>query len=119
MVGYLNNVVGYWGELFVLLLLKIRLHKVLHHRYKIHNAGEIDIISQKGDSLFFIEVKTSIVKSSSLIPLSLRQRRSITRMTKYFLCYNPQFSGFQINFEVYFISLRDGITKIKNAWYDD
>ena len=119
MTGHFNNLVGYLGESLVLLLLKIRLQKVLYRRYRHNNIGEVDIISQKDNSLFFIEVKTSIVKSSSLMQLSVRQRRSIIRMTKYFLARNPQFSGFQINFEVYFVSLRDGIKRIKNAWCDN
>ncbi|UQD54297.1 YraN family protein [Anaplasma phagocytophilum] len=112
-----SNLIGYTGELLVMLLLKIRLQKILYHRYRTP-VGEVDIIAQKGNLLFFIEVKTSIRNSFNEIPLSAKQRRSITRAAKYFLVRHPKFADYQMSFEVYCLSIKHGITRIQNAWED-
>ena len=114
-----KNTVGYVGELIAILMLRVKLQKILYHRYKTY-MGEIDIISLKGKSLFFTEVKTSISRHCSTdIPLSAKQRASILRTAKLFVFRNPRFSDHEISFQICRISPQTGITWIKNAWQDD
>ncbi|MGN7678587.1 MAG: YraN family protein [Anaplasma sp.] len=112
-----HNLVGYVGEVIVLLLCKVKLQKVLHHRYR-SPAGEVDLIAQRKQELFFIEVKTSLSSRFSEIPISSKQRASIVRTAKYFLAHNPQFAEYQISFDAYCISPKNGISHFKNAWQE-
>ncbi|MEH0831339.1 YraN family protein [Anaplasma bovis] len=113
-----KNAVGYAGELIAILILKVKLQKILYHRYKTY-VGEIDIISLRGKSLFFTEVKTSISRRCYAdIPLSSKQRASILRTAKLFVFRNPRFRDHEISFQICRISLHTGIIWIKNAWQD-
>ncbi|WP_238523290.1 YraN family protein [Anaplasma centrale] len=114
-VKKVRNLAGYAGELVVLLLRKLRLHRILHHRYR-SPLGEIDLIVQNGRELYFIEVKTSMTSRFREVPVTGKQRRSIVRTAQYFLSRHPQFYEHQISFEVYCISPRSGITRFVNAW---
>ncbi|MFV9921235.1 MAG: YraN family protein [Anaplasma ovis] len=111
----MRSLVGYTGELVVLLLRKIRLHRILHHRYR-SPLGEIDLIVQNGQELCFIEVKTSMTSHFHEVPITEKQRQSIIRTAQYFLSRNPQFGEHQISFEVYCVSPKSGVTRFVNTW---
>ncbi|MDB1135506.1 YraN family protein [Candidatus Anaplasma sp. TIGMIC] len=116
MSGRSRNFVGYIGELIVMFLLKVRFKKILFHRYSTP-VGEVDIIALQGRSITFIEVKTSIAwRSNCGFRLSYKQRRAVVYSAKYFLSRHPQYTDYQISFELYSVTARHGIVSIKNAW---
>ncbi|MDD4377582.1 MAG: YraN family protein [Eubacteriales bacterium] len=52
-----NRGIGNLGEEFAAKLLTLKDYKVLERNFRF-NRGEIDIIAEKDDELFFIEIKT-------------------------------------------------------------
>ncbi|WP_263008550.1 YraN family protein [Anaplasma capra] len=108
---------GHIGELMILLLHKMQLHKILRRRYR-SPIGEIDLIVQDRQMLYFIEVKASTNSQFREVPLTAKQRNSIVRTARYFLSRHPQFAEHQISFEVYCVSLTHGITRFSNAWQE-
>lgn len=108
-----SNTIGYFGELLVLIYLKLRRYHIIKHRYRC-KLGEIDLIASKNMELVFVEVKTSLFGYE--IPISCSQRQSIVNSSKYFLGKNPSFLNYLIRYDLCFLSLRRGIVYIRNAW---
>ena len=52
-----NNFLGDAGEDFAAKLLMLKGYRILERKYRC-KVGEIDIIAEKSDKLFFVEVKT-------------------------------------------------------------
>ncbi|QJC27912.1 endonuclease YraN-like protein [Anaplasma platys] len=111
----LKNLVGHIGEYLVILWLRTQFMTILFRRYR-SPVGEIDIVAQKGDTLVFIEVKTSITGTFNDIPISVKQQRSIIRAAKHFLTSHPKFANCEISFEIYCLSLKHGVRIIRNPW---
>ena len=84
-------------------------------------SGEIDIIAKQDNTLVFIEVKTSRVYSEDSLEYSIndRKRRKIINTSRYFLKENPEYQEYNIQYDIIFISQKDGkIIHIKNAFYE-
>ncbi len=111
----LSHFIGYFGEILVLLFLKLRLYSIIKHRYKCC-VGEIDLIASKKNKLIFVEVKTSIFGKE--IPISGFQLNSIMNSAKYFLSFNPKFQNYLLSFDFCFLSLRTFPVYVKNAWLE-
>ncbi|APR97984.1 YraN family protein [Wolbachia endosymbiont of Folsomia candida] len=115
MVNGLRYFIGYFGELLILIYLKLKWYDVLKHRY-CSQFGEVDLIVSKKRQLIFIEVKTSLFGQE--IPISNIQCQSIINSSKYFLSKNPEFLGHSIRYDLYFLSLKSKPIYIKNAWME-
>jgi putative endonuclease len=81
-------------------------------------AGEIDIIARKADSLHIIEVKAwkTYSKADLEYGINTLKRRKIIDTAKYFLKRNPELSELQVHFDVIFLSKRNEIQYIQNAF---
>ena len=53
-----DSLLGKWGEELACKYLRQHNYKLLARNFRHHRYSEIDIIAQKGEELFFIEVKT-------------------------------------------------------------
>ncbi|WP_341808660.1 YraN family protein [Wolbachia endosymbiont (group E) of Neria commutata] len=115
MVNGLRYFIGYFGELLVLVYLKLKWYNVVKHRYR-SRFGEVDLIVLKKRELVFIEVKTSLFGQE--IPISNVQCQSIVNSSKYFLSKNPKFLDCSIRYDLYFLSLKRKPVYIKNAWIE-
>ncbi len=76
-----NQRIGSIGEFLAVKYLLKRDHTVVERNYSIAAFGEIDIISIKGDDIFFCEVKTRTSKShgSGFDAISQRKLRAMKR----------------------------------------
>ena len=109
------NIIGYLGEIVIILFLKCKLYKIIKHRHRCA-LGEVDIIAFKNKYLVFIEVKTSIFGSQ--IPITYKQQKSIIKVAKHFITHYTKLEGYNIRFDLYFLSLSKGIIYIPNAWQE-
>lgn len=90
---------GAWGEDFVAQHLEAAGHCVLHRRFR-SRFGEIDLITQIGEYLCFVEVK--LRKDDSILParayVTLSKQRKLRLTAEIFLAQNP--SALQPRFDV-------------------
>lgn len=70
--------------------------KVLGKNYRVKNLGEIDLIAEKQNKLYFFEVKTRNVKHETSFPIEFsideRKRRNLKRICKIYMIekhYSP------------------------------
>ncbi|MGL9717570.1 MAG: YraN family protein [Wolbachia sp.] len=115
MVNKLCYFIGYFGEILVLIYLRLKWYNVIKHRYRC-KFGEVDLIVSKKRELIFIEVKTSLLGQE--IPISSLQCQSIVNSSKYFLSKNASFSDYSIRYDLCFLSLKKGPVYIRNAWIE-
>ncbi|WP_395462848.1 YraN family protein [Wolbachia endosymbiont of Cantharis cryptica] len=116
MVNKLRYFIGYFGELLILVYLKLKWYNVIKHRYRC-KFGEIDLIVSKKKELIFIEVKTSLFGEE--IPISHLQCQSIINSSKCFLSKNLSFLDYSVRYDLCFLSLKRGPVYIKNAWVEE
>ncbi|QIT36443.1 hypothetical protein WBP_0452 [Wolbachia endosymbiont of Brugia pahangi] len=102
MVSRLHCFVGYFGELLILLYLKLKWYYVIKHCYCC-KFSEIDLIVSKKKELIFIEVKASLLEEDILI--SYLQYQSIVNSSKYFLSEKLSFLDYPIRYDLCFLSL--------------
>ena len=67
--------------------------------------GEIDLIVRKDDELVFAEVKrwASLEKDTLEQGIPRRKRHRIVKTSKAFLAEHPEFDGFSIRYDVFFV----------------
>lgn len=100
---------GYISEIFVILILRISLHKILTHRYRNH-FGEIDIVTCKKQTISFIEVKARCNMHLEDC-FSWQQQKRIKKAAQCFLAhYYPAYE--EVRLLVYFIDYRRFIPRI-------
>ena len=105
---------GVLAEYLVLILYKIRLYSILHHRMKTL-VGEIDLIALRGKQLVFIEVKA---RKNGLCEgiVSQDQQARIKRAAELFLAKNPEYNNYNIRFDLAVIKPYSWPLIINNAW---
>lgn len=118
MIKNFRYIIGYFGELLVLIYLKLRLYNIIKHRYCCR-LGEVDLIVSKKrkNELIFIEVKTSLFGQE--IPISNLQCKSIINSSKYFISKNLDFLNYSVRYDLCFLSLKKWPVYIKNAWVEE
>ncbi len=72
---------------------------VLRDRYKT-KFGEIDLITQKGDLICFVEVKMRGSEADALESVTKRSRRRMENSALFFLSENPGFINCDMRFDV-------------------
>lgn len=64
-------------------------YKILDRNYRIKNIGEIDIVAERGNKLFFCEVKTRDVKHETNFPIQYsineKKRRNLNKACQIYL----------------------------------
>ena len=81
-----NNFLGDAGEDFAAKLLMLNGYRILERKYRC-KVGEIDIIAEKSDKLFFVEVKTRQTVRFGMPAESVtrEKQRHIRRTAAYYL----------------------------------
>lgn len=113
MINNLRHFIGYFGELLLLMYLRLKCYDIIKHRYCC-KSGEVDLIVLRRKELVFLEVKTSLFGQE--IPISNMQSQSIVNSSKHFLSKNVGFLNHSIRYNLCFLSLRRGFVYIQNAW---
>ena len=64
-------------------------YKIIARNYRVKNLGEIDLIGEKKDKLYFFEVKTRSVKHTTDFPIEYsindKKRRNLNRICQIYL----------------------------------
>jgi putative endonuclease len=97
-MGKINTYrLGLWGEIFLIILLIFRGHKIVARRFKT-KLGEIDLIAKKGNNLTVYEVKSS--KNKAFMPdiVSPRQWKRIEMALNIFLAANNKYIDYNISY---------------------
>jgi len=105
---------GIFAEYLVLLLYKVRLYSILHHRMKTY-VGEIDLVASRGKQLVFIEVKARKYGIYEGIVSQVQQER-IKRAAELFLSKNPEYENYDIRFDLVVVKPYCWPMVIENAW---
>lgn len=77
--------------------------------------GELDFIAIRGKRIVFCEVKKRQHNEDFLKALSYKQQQRIMHGGQYFIAQHPQYKGFTIQFDVFFVKLPFHIERIPNA----
>lgn len=84
-----NRQFGDKGEHLAEIFLQKNGYRLVGKNYRIKNIGEIDIIAEKGDKLFFCEVKTRNVKRETSFPIEFsineKKRRNLKKICQLYL----------------------------------
>lgn len=105
---------GLRAEIIAIFLYLIRLHRILHHRYKT-KFGEIDFIAKRFQAIIFVEVKFISGDIYEEI-ISDKQKSRIRKAAEHFLQSNPQFSEYNLRFDAVIIKKGQLPLIIKNAF---
>jgi putative endonuclease len=109
-----NFYFGLLAEYFVIILYKLKFYNILAHRKKTY-VGELDVIAARRNTIVFIEVKAR-KQGISYLNLSTNQQRRITRAAELFITKNPEYSRYDIRFDLVVITPYRLPIIIKNAW---
>lgn len=110
-----NYRIGHYAEIIAAFYLRLKGYKILKRRYKTHN-GEIDLISQKGKMLVFIEVKFR--RDAKLAPYSITKtsKNRIKKAASTYLANNLNTENMPCRFDAIFITPWKFPKHIKDAW---
>lgn len=102
-------------EKFAALYLQIKGYKILKVRYKTP-GGEIDVVARRKSALVFVEVKGRKDVSSALESVTVRNRLRVESAARFFIAAHPQFSGFDMRFDVVVFAPPFSFRHLDNAW---
>jgi putative endonuclease len=110
-----------WGisaELFAILALIIRGHRIIAKRYRT-KVGEIDLIATRGTVLIFIEVKARRAISDGMYSIGARQQQRIIRAAQWYLQRHQKFANHHIRFDAIIVAPWRWPRHLKDAWRPD
>ncbi|MCX7944658.1 MAG: YraN family protein [Deltaproteobacteria bacterium] len=109
MNGFKKGLLGRYSEELVVKYLLERGYKIVLRNYRCP-VGEIDIISQKGEYICFVEVR-SRSESDYGRPyetVTFSKQKKISKTAKYFIAQYPQFyNNYSFRFDVASVILKD------------
>ena len=114
-----NNKSGYVAEFLARCLLRLKGYRILAKNYvtgRGTNAGELDIVALKGNTVIFIEVKKRRDLEEAAYAISENQKQRISRGAEAFLKHYLKYQNNDIRFDAILVKLPLEIRHIKNAW---
>ena len=105
---------GRRAETLAALYLTFNGFRILERRYKTH-AGEIDLITKRGDVIVFAEVKARANVDLAVEAVTPKARRRIERAGHTFLSRNPQFADYGIRYDIIAVT-GWRVKRIPDAW---
>ncbi|WP_025897602.1 YraN family protein [Sneathiella glossodoripedis] len=107
---------GLIAEKAALLFLLVKGYRLLQLRYK-KPVGEVDLLLRKGKTLVAVEVKLRETEEAALLAIGNIQKRRIRNACAQYVTENPQFSSYDVRFDVVVITRFFKIPlHIENAW---
>ncbi len=79
---------GILAERFAIAILRLKGYRILAYRYRVQ-GGEIDIVTRRGDTIAFVEVKVRPTLDEAKTAVSFVKRRRISRAAGIWLAANP------------------------------
>ncbi|MCE9648128.1 MAG: YraN family protein [Parvibaculum sp.] len=106
---------GLRAETLAALLLRLKLYRIVGRRVKTR-LGEIDLIARRGRTLVFVEVKARGDHALAADALQFHQRGRLARAAALFAAARPEFSGFDMRFDVILVTPRHLPRHLADAW---
>lgn len=106
---------GLRAESLAALLLGLKLYRIVGRRVKTR-VGEIDLIVRRGRMLVFVEVKARGNYEAAADALRRRQRARLLRAAELFVVTRPEFSDFDLRFDVVLVTPRRFPAHLADAW---
>lgn len=101
MDNYHNKDLGQKGEHLALKIYNNSGYKLVYKNWRYSRLGEIDLIMQRNDLLVFCEVKTRSNNIDSPSKAVTKQKQNkIIKLSKIFLMKFPQYSVYNIRYDV-------------------
>ena len=110
-----NHARGFRAEAAAAQFLENLGYTILKSRYKT-KLGEIDIITKRNKLICFVEVKMRQTEAEALEAVNARTRRRIENAALIFLNENPEFTDYEMRFDVIAIIKPFSILHLDNAW---
>ncbi|WIY52870.1 YraN family protein [Devosia sp. YIM 151766] len=106
---------GHRGEALAALFLQAKFYRLRDRRFKTP-VGELDLVTEKGGTIVFVEVKARGRYTDEALALGAVNRSRITRAAQYWLARHPGESGKDIRFDVIFLASRRWPRHLINAF---
>jgi putative endonuclease len=106
---------GRGGEMLAAWWLRLKGYRIVASGFKTP-VGEIDLISRRGRTLAFIEVKVRPSKTQAADAITARQQARIARAAGWFLNSRPDLAAFQCRFDAVLVVSRHLPTHVVGAW---
>lgn len=90
-------------------------YKILERRYKT-KFGEVDLIAQQKSMICFVEVKARNSEEEALLSVTPRCRKRVENAALLYLSEHPEFSSYDLRFDVVAISRDFHVLHLDNAW---
>lgn len=81
-----KDLTGIIGEKFAANYLLSKHYQILYKRYTLPRWGELDIIAQKDNTIYFVEVKTSKSNLDPLDSITHYKIKHLQRSIEYYFC---------------------------------
>ena len=109
---------GRWAEVWVALCLFIRGYRILYHRYRCPH-GEIDLITKKGNCIFFVEVKfrSRFDYYDQVLP-AYHARKRLWRASQYYMKTRNDFASINQDFVIIVVSKSFKLTWFREPFLD-
>lgn len=110
---------GVWAETLAKMFLRTKGYRILHSNYIVGrgtNAGEIDFIATRGNTIVFVEVKKRKDLDTAAYSILPKQQQRIFRAAEAFLGKSPEYQNYDCRFDAILVELPIKIRHIENAW---
>ena len=97
-----KSIFGIIAEYVIIIFYVLCGYKILNHRFRWHNNGEIDVIAYKNDTVVFVEVKAR--RNPNLLGITKQQRTRIKKTLKFFLLKNIKYKNFAIRIDFAYVN---------------
>lgn len=93
---------GFTAEGQAQIMLRLTGHRILARRFKTY-LGEIDLITVRRRRIGFVEVKFRKTVAACEAAITAETRRRVRRSADLWFARNPDFSGYDVGFDLVFI----------------
>ena len=106
---------GRRGEALAAWLLRVKLYRILEHRFKTP-VGEIDLIARRFGTTVFVEVKARNRAEASGDALGKVNTARLVRAAEYYLARHPALAATPLRFDVIFLAPKSLPRHLMNAF---
>jgi putative endonuclease len=106
---------GLWAEALAGFYFLLKGYSILKFRFKTH-VGEIDLVTKKGKTLVFVEVKLRQTGDIAAESIHAKNQSRVRRAAELYLQKHPQYTGMGIRFDALVLAPGAWPRHIENAW---
>jgi putative endonuclease len=106
---------GLRAETLAGLYMRLRGYRILAERFKTP-VGEIDLVARKGRRLVFVEVKFRETAVAAAEAVHAKNRARVSRAAELYLQKHPEYTGWELRFDVLVLTPWSWPQHIPNAW---